>query len=159
MCREYFLVGVILSYVELKKRERDAFFGGNRSHDEKKRQPCFVGCRLVRCGVSVCFCCRCLVAAATVGGRCHRYCVDRSVLKAAGGGGMSESGDLGGFDALGKWRGLSFGGGGWAEGVGGDVGVGGAEGGVGGVVAAGEQTGEEASKAQGGDFEEIAFGA
>jgi hypothetical protein len=72
---------------------------------------------------------------------------------------MPESGNLGGFDALGKFGELSFGGGVGSEGVAGEVGVGGADGGVGGVVAAGEQTGEEASKAQGGYFEEIAFGA
>ena len=47
----------------------------------------------------------------------------------------------------------------WREGVvAGELGVGGGDGGVGGVVAAGEETGEEASEAKGGYFQEAAFG-
>ena len=72
---------------------------------------------------------------------------------------MPEGGDLRRFDALGKGRGLSFSGGVWIIGVAGDVSVWGADGGVRRVVAAGEQPGEKASKAKGGNFEEVAFGA
>jgi hypothetical protein len=67
---------------------------------------------------------------------------------------VPESGDLGGFDALGE---LGRGGGVWAEGVAGVVG--GAGGGAAGVRASGEETGDEASQAKGGDFQEAAFGA
>jgi hypothetical protein len=71
-----------------------------------------------------------------------------------------EGGDLGRVQALGKARGLSCGGGVGIEGVAGDVGVGGVDGGVvGGIGAAGEETGDEASEAQGGYFEEIALSA
>jgi hypothetical protein len=73
---------------------------------------------------------------------------------------MFEGRDLGSVKAFGKASGLSSGRGVRIEGVGGEVGVGGVDGGgVGGVGAAREETGEEASEAQGGDFEEIAFGA
>jgi hypothetical protein len=69
---------------------------------------------------------------------------------------MPERGDLSGFDAFGKMGGLGLV---WTEGVAGDVSIRGADGGVRGVVAAGEETGDEASEAQGGYFEEVAFGA
>jgi hypothetical protein len=71
---------------------------------------------------------------------------------------MPEGGNLSSFDALGKLRELSLGGGVWTEGVAGEMGVAG-PGGVGGVGAAGEETGDEASEAQGGYLKEIAFGA
>lgn len=73
---------------------------------------------------------------------------------------MVESGDLGLVETLGKRGELSLGLG--IEGIGGEGGVGGGRGDSGGVsrlVAAGEQTGEEASQAQRGDFNEIAFRA
>jgi hypothetical protein len=70
---------------------------------------------------------------------------------------MTESGDLGGFDALGKAGGLRFDGGVGAEGAGGG-GVGDVDGGFRGVVAAGEKSGEKASEAQRGNFKEVAFG-
>jgi hypothetical protein len=71
---------------------------------------------------------------------------------------MVESGDLGFVETLGK-AGQSSLRGFWIEGVGGDWSVGSGSGGVRRLVAAAEQTGEEASEAQGGDLKEIAFGA
>jgi hypothetical protein len=73
---------------------------------------------------------------------------------------MVESGDLGFVETLGKVGELSIGGGVCVKGVagGGDAG-GGRGGGVRRLVAAREQTGEEASEAQGSDLKEIAFGA
>ena len=67
---------------------------------------------------------------------------------------MPESGDLGGFDALGE---LGRRCGVWAEGVAGVVG--GAGGCAMGVGASGEETGDEASETEGGDFQEAAFGS
>jgi hypothetical protein len=71
---------------------------------------------------------------------------------------MVQSGDLGFVETFGKagqssLRGVGI------EGVGDDWGVGSGGGGVRRLVAAAEQTGEEASEAQGGDLKEIAFGA
>jgi hypothetical protein len=71
---------------------------------------------------------------------------------------MMEGGNLGLVEALGKSSRLGIGGF-WTEGVAGYVGVGTADGGIGGVGAAGEQTGEEACEAEGGNFEEVAFGS
>lgn len=80
-------------------------------------------------------------------------------LQSAGGWGVVEGGNLGRVEAVGQARGLGVSGG-CTEGVGGEVGVwGGGGGGFRGVGAAGEQTGDEACKAQGGYFEEIAFGS
>ena len=72
---------------------------------------------------------------------------------------MPERGNLSFVEALGEPGGLRFGGGVWVERVAGDVGIGGGGGGFGEVSATGEESGEEASEAQGGNFEEIAFGA
>jgi hypothetical protein len=65
---------------------------------------------------------------------------------------MPESRDLRRLDACGELSGA---------GTGGDFGLwaGGADDGVWGVVAAGEQTGEEASQAQGSYFEEATSGS
>ena len=71
---------------------------------------------------------------------------------------MVESGDLGFVEAFGKAGQSSFRGF-WIEGVGGQWSVGSGGGCVRRLVAAAEQTGEEASEAQGGYFEEIAFSA
>jgi hypothetical protein len=71
---------------------------------------------------------------------------------------VPEGGNLGFVEALGKLGELSFGGGVGVEGVTGDVDGGGRGGGAGKVCAAGEKSGEEASEAEGGDFEEIASG-
>ena len=88
----------------------------------------------------------------------HGHGVDRSVLEAARCRGVTERGDLSRFNTGGKL--LGVGGEVWREGVvAGELGVGGGDGGVGVVVAAGEQTGEEASEAKGGYFQEAAFGA
>jgi hypothetical protein len=60
MCREYFLVGVILSYVEAKKRLRDAFFMKHvfaRILTRKTAAPFVVGLPLQ---VFLNFACRCL---------------------------------------------------------------------------------------------------
>ena len=100
-----------------------------------------------------------LVAVKVARSHGHRYVADGSVLEAAGGRGMMESGDLGFVETFGKAGQLSFPGGVGIEGVGGDWGVGGGGGGVGRLVAAAEQTGEQAGEAQGGDLKEIAFGA
>src|ERR1700759_4583541 len=77
--------------------------------------------------------------------------MDGSRLEFAGRGRMPESRDLRCLDACGKLSGL---------GTGRDFSLwaGGADDGVWSVVAAGEQPGEEASKAQGSYFEEAASG-
>jgi hypothetical protein len=62
---------------------------------------------------------------------------------------------LGGFDALRELR--SCGGGVWGEGVAGVTGCAGR--GAWGVGASGEETGDQASEAEGSDFQEAAFGA
>jgi len=75
-----------------------------------------------------------------------------SQLEPAGRGRMPEGRDLRRLDACGELIG---------SGTGGDFGfcAGGADDGVWGVVAAGEQTGEEACKAEGSYFEEATFGS
>src|SRR6267378_1268667 len=107
----FFHVGVIVSYVEPKRGGGDAFFSEAFACETKKRQPC--SCRDGRFAwleLLVCFMERewiaALVAAAAVRG--HRL-GDR-VADPAGGGGVPEGGDLGCFDALGKFGGLRFGG-------------------------------------------------
>ncbi len=76
--------------------------------------------------------------------------MDGSQLESAGRRRMPEGRDLRGLDACGELGGSS---------TGGDFGLcaGGADDGVWRVVAASEQTGEEASKAQGSYFEEATF--
>jgi len=91
-----------------------------------------------------------------VGDHRHGCGVDRSKLEPAGRRGMPEGGNLGFVQASGKLGGLRFGGGVGDGGVAGELGVSRVRGGVG---AAGEESGEEASEAQGSNFNEKAFGA
>ena len=96
-------MGVILSYVELRKGERDAFFMKHvlaRNFNAKNGSPLFVaGYRFMVflnfCVVQVPW----LGATAAAGSRGHGYGVDRSVLQEAGGWRVMKSRDLDGVDA------------------------------------------------------------